>query len=149
MSDSPPAPNAGNAAHEAAAGPAAEDLQRVQALVAAAEQADGFSALNEAASLRLRHEAADTRHLIRTDGDAVIGYGQLAGPLDHVADAALVVAPAHRRRGVGTDLLQEMLAVSDGRLEIWAVQADPGRRGARGPDRAARRSGSCSSCAGR
>lgn len=92
-------------------------------LVEQAAAADGFSALNEAASLRLRHPHPDTTHLLGYRGEALVGYGQL-----HVATGALVVHPEHRRLGAGTVILRAMIELSGRRLEIWATRHTPGAR---------------------
>ncbi len=106
-----------------------EETERVLALIEAAEHVDGFAALNEAASLRLRHRPPGTRSFLRTEFGRVIGYGQLDGAPGDVAEAALVVHPEHRRRGLGTELLRELLAHSGQRLEIWAVRGTPAAAG--------------------
>lgn len=90
------------------------------ALVEQAAEADGFSALNEAATLRLRHPHSDTRHVLGYRGEELVGYGQL-----HSLAGALVVHPRHRRLGVGTTLLQTMIELSGQALEIWATRHTP------------------------
>ncbi|HEY5846559.1 MAG TPA: mycothiol synthase [Microlunatus sp.] len=104
-----------------------EDVDSVWALINLAEDHDGFSALNEAASLRLRHVDHETAHFLINDEEGVIGYGQLHGPA--VAQSALVVDAAYRRRGLGTALLQRMLEISDGGLEVWATRNTVAARG--------------------
>ena len=99
------------------------DRESILELLRAAEAADGFSALNDAASLRLRHGAAGTETVLRAEGGLVIAYGQRDPGPGGVAEASLVVHPDHRRRGLGTAVLAELLA--RGPLEIWAVRATP------------------------
>ena len=99
----------------------AEETEQVLALIRAAEIVDGFSALNEAASLRLRHRPPGTRTVVTSEAGQAVAYGQLDGAPGAVAEAALVVHPEHRRQGHGTALLSDLLAMSDQRLEIWAV----------------------------
>ena len=99
------------------------DSEPILDLLRAAERVDGFSALNDAASLRLRHGAPDTETVLRTEGGRVIAYGQRDPGPGGVAEASLVVHPEHRRHGVGSAVLDELLA--RGPLEIWAVRATP------------------------
>jgi mycothiol synthase len=92
-------------------------------LVRAAAEADGFSALNEAAHLHLRHPHPGIEHVVVERDGQVVGYGQLdsADP----PTGALVVHPNYRRRGVGTEVLRRLLALSGGSLQIWAVTNTP------------------------
>ncbi len=114
-----------------------ELVDSVRALVERAGDHDGFAALNEAASLRLGHADHETTHFLINDGGRVIGYGQVHGPAvarsgargAEVAQSALLVDPRYRRRGLGTTLLQRMLEVSDGRLEVWATRNTVAARG--------------------
>ncbi len=90
------------------------DAQReaVTRLLAAATTADGVRPLSEQFLLGLR-PGSGSSHLIAGSADVaeVAGYAQVAG------DAAeLVVAPSHRRQGVGTALLA---ALADG-VRIWS-----------------------------
>jgi mycothiol synthase len=102
--------------------PRSVDVDQVLALIRFAEQVDGFSALNEAASLRLRHQEPDTETFLHTAHGLLVGYGQLDRSAPGPTEASLVVHPDHRRRGHGRALLNELLA-ADPRLEIWAVHA--------------------------
>lgn len=85
---------------------------------------DGVHPLSEHAWLHLRHGGDEhSQHLLALDaGGKLIGYGHLdvtdevAGPSSEV-----VVDPAHRRRGVGTRLITEMIRSTQGRpLRMWA-----------------------------
>jgi len=98
-----------------------DDRAEVEALVARAGEQDGFDALNEAARLHLRHPRPDVTHLLaRGPGGELAGYAQRdSGPV--TATGHLVVAPTHRRSGVGTALLRELLTEGRGRLQLWAV----------------------------
>ena len=102
-------------------------VDSVRALIDRANEHDGFAALNEAASLRLRHADHETTHFLINDGELVIGYGQVHGA--PVAQSAFLVDADYRRRGLGTTLLQRMLEVSDGRLEVWATRNTVAARG--------------------
>jgi mycothiol synthase len=95
----------------------ADAVDAVLALVEEAAATDGFSGLNEAASLRLRHPHPGTVHLLIRRADKVVGYGQL-----HLSEGAAVVHPQDRHQGLGTALLQAMIDESDGRLQIWATR---------------------------
>ncbi len=101
-----------------------EDTAAVMALVEQAAAVDGVSALNEAASLRLRHHSPGTVHFLTRDAEEVIGYGQvqIGEPAPRPAQGALVVHPHRRRRGLGTALLGAMISHSPYGLEIWATR---------------------------
>ena len=99
------------------------EVAQVLNLVTNATQADEVSPLSEHVLLHLRHGGDDgDRHLrVFVDG-ALAGYAhvdltdQVEGP-----SAELVVAPAHRRRGVGHQLVAALTELSpDGRLRLWA-----------------------------
>ena len=107
-----------------------EQTGAVEDLVARAARSDGFSALNEAALLGLRHGEQLT-HLVATEDRhgraATVGYAQLRRGDDHDV-AALVVSPAARGHGVGSRLLEAMQLRADGRLRIWATADTPAAR---------------------
>ena len=80
-------------------------------LAAAAERADGASALSEQFRLSLEsRESGLVRHVLATnDSGEVVGYAQSrAGAEDEQASAELVVAPEARRQGVGIALLDAL-----------------------------------------
>ena len=95
--------------------------EQVERLLAAASAKDGFEALNEAASLRLRHRDSAARHLCAMESDRVIGYAQL-DPDPTNSTGFLVVDPEHRRRGIGIRLAQTMAEQATTPLQIWAPQ---------------------------
>jgi len=104
------------------------DIADVQALVAAATQVDGTAPLSEHVLLHLRHGGdAEAAHLLARDGDELVGFAHL-DLTDPVAGGAgeLVVHPEHRRAGLGTGIVQELLdragrsEVAAGRLRLWA-----------------------------
>lgn len=104
----------------------AEDVvDAVTALVDEAAAVDGFSSLNEAAILALRHQRDGVGHTLVHDGDNLIGYAQLdgtpTGATGRESVGQLVVHPAHRRRGLGTELLARLVDDSPSRLHIWAM----------------------------
>ena len=110
-------------------------LAGVHDLLDAATRADGATPLNEAALLALKHpDRGGARHLVATDGtdglratDAagdVVGYAQLAPD----GTGQLVVRPEHRRRGVGSRLVAELLALAARQgtgLRVWALGDSP------------------------
>lgn len=99
----------------------------VEALAAAAATTDGTAPLSEQVLRHLRHPGAE--HLLARDGDGtLVGYAQLDaaattpdGAPDPVAE--LVVHPDHRRRGVGSALLDAVLDRAPAR--VWAHGALP------------------------
>ncbi len=93
----------------------------VEQLAAAAASADGTFPLNEAAMLALRRPRPDVRHLLARADDQLVGYAQLQQDEDVLATGQLVVSPAARRRGVARALLDRLLSLSGGRLQLWAM----------------------------
>lgn len=124
--------------------------QQVVTLVERAAATDGHTGVNEAGMLALRHSAvlddgdplaapeapdrpASTHALAHDAGSGeLIGYGQLRWE-NGLPVAALVVAPEHRRRGVGSRLWRtlERRAAEHSRdpLRVWASGDDPAARG--------------------
>jgi mycothiol synthase len=110
------------------------DIADVQALVAAATEVDGTAPLSEHVLLHLRH-GGDTgaAHLLARAGDDLVGFAHL-DLTDPVAGGAgeLVVHPEHRRAGLGSRIVQELLdragrsEVAAGRLRLWAHGEHPG-----------------------
>lgn len=77
----------------------------VRALVARGVAADGVAALNEDAQLGLGNPG---HHVLMFDGDHVIGYGTIAD-----RTAQLLVDPVRRGLGLGTQLAEALLTLSD------------------------------------
>jgi mycothiol synthase len=104
-------------------------VERVEALLAAATDADGVQPLSEHVWLHLRHggEGPDQNLLVvlpRAGGTSqeIAGYAHL-DPTDPVAgpSAEVVVHPAHRGRGLGRLLVEAALEAAPGhRLRLWA-----------------------------
>ncbi|MCW2810887.1 MAG: mshD [Friedmanniella sp.] len=111
----------------------AVEVAQVERLVAAATAADGAPALNEAAHLHLRHPRPGVRHLLAlADGDAgaglsgaeLVGYAEVEAG-EGAATGQVVVAPDHRRRGLGTALVERLRAESAQPVQFWAVGDSP------------------------
>ena len=109
-----------NAATRMSDGLSADGSAAVQDLVAAAAERDGFSALNEAGLLHLRHPREGVAHVLAQGPDGLLGYGQLEVGAD-ASTGLLVVAPTARRQGVGSALLAALLGRTPSTLQVWAV----------------------------
>jgi mycothiol synthase len=83
-----------------------------------AEGADGVGAVSEAFRLAVGAPRQGVVHLLRRDGDAVVGYAQVAEAGSPDAVAELVVEPASRRQGHGRALLDAVL--EEGTRSVWA-----------------------------
>jgi mycothiol synthase len=109
-------------------GLSADEAGEVDALVAAARTADGVGPVSDDVALTLRPGAGPVpgrSHLIATaEAGDVAGYAQLARAGDASWEAELVVHPAHRRRGVGTALVEALARVArqvpHATLDVWA-----------------------------
>lgn len=128
-------PSAGQPRVEVVSAVSADDVAAVRTLVDAATAHDGVVPLGEHVLLHLKHggDRAD-KHLLVRDDAGVVGYAHL-DPTDPVEGASgeVVVRPDHRRHGVGTALVREMLAQSSARspggshrLRLWAHGHLPG-----------------------
>jgi mycothiol synthase len=104
-----------------------DDVGAVEALLASAAAVDGFSAMNEAAQLSLRHHHRDLAHLLVRDNAHLVGYAQLELGGQR-ATGQLVVAPGWRRRGTGTAMLRALLELAPSGLRVWAVGDTPAAR---------------------
>jgi mycothiol synthase len=79
-------------------------------IAAAAEAADGSAPLDEATRLALRHHPERVRSWLREEGFALVLGAELS----------LVVHPDARGRGLGTTLLETVLAETPGSLSAWS-----------------------------
>ena len=95
--------------------------------MADAEAVDHMKALNEAAVLRLRRRHPTTQHLLVSEGEDLLGYAQLESGTEWSA-GQLMVSPDHRRRGIGSLLLQRLIMESSSPLRVWAMGDAPAAR---------------------
>ncbi len=111
-------------------------VERVEALLTAATEADGVQPLSEHVWLHLRHggEGPDQNLLVVLPGPdgapEIAGYAHL-DPTDPVAgpSAEVVVHPRHRGRGLGRRLVEAALEEAPGhRLRLWAHGDHPAAR---------------------
>ena len=103
------------------------EIDNVLQLVADAEAVDQMKPLNEAAVLRLRRPHPTTQHFLVSEAEQLLGYAQLESGTEWSA-GQLVVSPNHRRRGVGTLLLQRLIMESSSPLRLWAMGDSPAAR---------------------
>lgn len=122
----------------------ADELAAITELVRVAAGEDGFTALNEAALLHLRHPRDAVVHVLARSGEELVGYAQLeshgrdqqiasarqsVSPLNEsFSTSQLVVHPGHRRVGVGAALLAKVLALTTSPLRLWAMGNTPAAR---------------------
>ncbi len=96
-----------------------EDQRAIRELIAAARKADGVSPVGDQVLRQLSHDR--TRHLLALDGDAIVGYLDLAPATEEgSAMAELVVHPQWRRRGIGSAMAASALAEGGSGTRIWA-----------------------------
>ena len=100
------------------------EINGVLRLVGNADAVDHRPALNEAGLLRLRRPHRTTQHLLVSERDELVGYAQLESGTEW-SGGQLVVSPDHRRRGVGTMLLQRLIMESPSPLRVWAMGDTP------------------------
>ncbi len=95
----------------------------VRALVRATAQEDGVGPLSEHVMLHLRYGGDPrSRNLLLVHGGELAGYAHL-DPTDPVEGPSgeLVIHPAHRRQGLGLQLLRALVAEAGDRpLRLWA-----------------------------
>lgn len=100
------------------------DASAVREIALAATDADGVAPLSEHVLLHLRH-GGDTagRHVLARENGRVIAYAHLdeTDPVEG-GSAELVVVPSARGRGIGRQLLHELLrhTAHPERLRLWA-----------------------------
>ena len=95
------------------------DQQSVRDLVSEATRLDGVAPVGDQVLRELGRQR--TRHLVATADGRVRGYLNLAPAADDAPPMAeLVVEPAARRRGIGSELIRTALAVGGPETRIWA-----------------------------
>lgn len=95
------------------------DQRRVTSLIDAATAHDGTAPVGD----QVRRELAGDRtgHLVAEDGDEFVGYLGLARVgQEAAAMAEVVVHPAARRRGIGSELIRAGLAEGGAGARVWA-----------------------------
>lgn len=96
-----------------------DDQRAIRGLIAAAKETDGIAPVGDQVLRELSHDR--TRHLLALDGDAIVGYLDLAPATgDDPAMAELVVHPQWRRRGIGSAMTRSALAEGGAGTRIWA-----------------------------
>jgi mycothiol synthase len=108
--------------------PSDGQIAEALALLAAADAADGFHAVSEAAMLRLRpHPSARAGlHLFVRDAEGtLVGYAAVDEQSER-RTAEFAVHPEHRCRGVGGAMLAALLDRAGGPLGLWAHGEHPG-----------------------
>ena len=97
-----------------------DDQQReIRDLIAAAKEADGVAPVGDQVLRELPHDR--TRHLLALDGDAVVGYLDLAPATDEARRwrSSSSIRDA-RRRGIGSAMVRAALAEGGDGTRIWA-----------------------------
>ena len=100
-----------------------DERHLVQAIADAATEADGASPIDDQVRLDLKYsDSQDVRHLIARSADGtILGYAHVDQGLAEATNAHLVVHPDYRHHGVGTALVQALIAESGPRpLRVWA-----------------------------
>ncbi|MEH6820426.1 mycothiol synthase [Dietzia psychralcaliphila] len=93
----------------------------IEAVAREAEAADGVAPLGEQPLRNLRSGAGNgVRHLLVRSGEGggILGYAQLEGSGGE-STAEMVVAPGHRRRGVGSELVRAVVD-REPAAAVWA-----------------------------
>jgi mycothiol synthase len=103
-----------------------EQATAVDALVERAAVTDGASAFNEQQLLDLHRRAANASYALAEQDGSLVGVGLLETGDGTAASGALVVDPGRRRAGVGRALVDELVAATPGRMQMWAHGNLPG-----------------------
>ncbi|MFT4200037.1 mycothiol synthase [Gordonia sp. (in: high G+C Gram-positive bacteria)] len=98
-----------------------DEQHAVRTILDAALDADGVEALGEAPVAALDSASPDVEHLVVRDDDEPVGYASvLPGREGEPAMAEVVVAPAARRGGIGTELVRRALDLAGDDGRVWA-----------------------------
>ena len=103
------------------------EIAAVRALAAAATEVDGVAPLGEHVLLHLGRGGAEAAHLLAHQGATLVGVAHLDVEGAAGGSAELTVHPEHRRAGLGTELVRELLAEQPaaGALRLWAHGGHP------------------------
>ena len=103
------------------------EIAAVRALAAAATEVDGVAPLGEHVLLHLGRGGAEAAHLLAHQGATLVGVAHLDLEGAAGGSAELTVHPEHRRAGLGTELVRELLAKQPaaGALRLWAHGGHP------------------------
>ncbi len=102
----------------------------IEDINAASRDNDGVAALDDQVRVDLQVSDGHSRHVLATLPDhGVVGYAHLRRTELGPGSAHLVVSPRHRRHGVGTALVERLVAESGERgLRVWAHGDDAAAR---------------------
>jgi mycothiol synthase len=101
----------------------AAEREQILAIDARAGQADGVGALDDQVRIDLTAATDSAQHLLagQAGSDDLVGYGHADLRAGDAVSAHLVVAPDRRRHGVGTAVLDQLIAVAGALpLRVWA-----------------------------
>lgn len=98
----------------------AEDLDAVLRIAAAAAEHDHVAPLSEQTLLRLRHGGDRARNMLLRTDDAVAGYACLDRSSSREPSGELVIHPAYRGQGLGTELARALMAGAPTGIRLWA-----------------------------
>lgn len=108
---------------------AAAEAEAVLSLAESAHRHDGVPPLSEHTVLRVRHGAPNggSRYHLACEDGVPVGFAFVERSAGEPDSGELVVAPGHRRRGLGTALLRSVVedAGEDG-VRLWAHGRTPG-----------------------
>jgi len=102
----------------------------IEDINAASRDNDGVAALDDQVRVDLQVSEGHSRHVLATlPNHDVVGYAHLRRTELGPDSAHLVVSPEHRRQGVGTALVERLVAESGERgLRVWAHGDDAAAR---------------------
>jgi mycothiol synthase len=107
-----------------------ERQREVLALIASATDVDGIPPVAEHVLLHLRHGGdKEDFHLLAEESGEILGYAhldltdQVEGP-----SAEIVVAPKHRGKGIGDQLVAKVKEFSGAKLRLWSHGDLPGAK---------------------
>jgi mycothiol synthase len=105
------------------------EIGEVRELATAAAEVDGSAPLSEHVLLHLGRGGAEATHLLARNGTGLAGVAHLDNGNDPAGGSAeLAVHPDHRRAGLGTAIVRELLTTvpPGASLRLWAHGDHPG-----------------------